>query len=285
MAGRLSRGLMIFPRCACRVADCWRSRFARDRGRPRWCWPPAAIRSPPIGRSSFGALAPENLPNTLSWATPLVGMTLAAAIPLRGGMVNLGGDGQLVVGGLVAALVPLHLAGARLPAVAAFAIALAMLAAGLYAALAAWGEVRHGVPMLISSLLLSYPAVGLASYLVGFPLRDRSSGLPQTPMIPPARAPAAARRRAERRRVRDSRRCHRGRRVRPAQRRRLRTADARDERTVCALWRRRARAAGRRDDVRERRHRRADRRRSSCSARSSASSTARWSRRTTPGRG
>ena len=36
-----------------------------------------------------GALAPDNLPNTLNWATPLVGMTLAAAIPLRGGMINL----------------------------------------------------------------------------------------------------------------------------------------------------------------------------------------------------
>lgn len=132
-----------------------------------------------------GALAPENLPNTLNWAVPLTGMALVAALPLRGGMVNLGGDGQLVVGGLVAALVPLylHLPG-FLPGLAAMLAAI--LAAGLYATLAAWGEVRHGVPMLISSLLLSYPAVGLASYLAGFPLRDRSSGLPQTVMIPPA---------------------------------------------------------------------------------------------------
>ncbi len=37
----------------------------------------------------FGALAWDNLPNTLNWATPLVGMTLVAAIPLRGGMINL----------------------------------------------------------------------------------------------------------------------------------------------------------------------------------------------------
>ena len=40
-----------------------------------------------------GALALSNLPNTLNWAAPLVGMTIAAAIPLRGGMINLGGDG------------------------------------------------------------------------------------------------------------------------------------------------------------------------------------------------
>ena len=46
----------------------------------------------------------------------------------------------------------------------------AALAAGLYAALAAWGEMRLAIPMLISSLLLSYPAVGIASYLARFPL-------------------------------------------------------------------------------------------------------------------
>jgi ABC-type uncharacterized transport system permease subunit len=137
-----------------------------------------------------GALAWENLPNTLNWAVPLLGMTLAAAIPLRGGMVNLGGDGQLVIGGLVAALVPLALPAPGWVLVGV-AVVLAMLAAGAYAALAAWGEARHGIPLLISSLLLSYPAIGLASYLAGFPLRDRTSGLPQTVMIPPpARLPA-----------------------------------------------------------------------------------------------
>jgi len=40
-----------------------------------------------------GSLSLDSLPDTLNWATPLVGMTLVAAIPLRGGMLNLGGDG------------------------------------------------------------------------------------------------------------------------------------------------------------------------------------------------
>jgi simple sugar transport system permease protein len=129
------------------------------------------------------------LPDTLNWATPLVGMALAAAIPLRGGMVNLGGDGQLVIGGLIGALAPIFLpVPGGLGAVAG--LALAGLGGGLFAALAAWGEVRHGVSMLISSLLLSYPAIGVTSYLARFPLRDVSTGLPQTAMIPPdARLP------------------------------------------------------------------------------------------------
>jgi simple sugar transport system permease protein len=131
-----------------------------------------------------GSIWPAALPDTLNWATPLVGMALAAAIPLRGGMVNLGGDGQLVIGGLIGAIAPLFLPG--LGGFGAGAgLALGGLGGGLYAALAAWGEVRHGVPMLISSLLLSYPAIGVTSYLARFPLRDVSTGLPQTMMIPP----------------------------------------------------------------------------------------------------
>ncbi|MEO8667782.1 MAG: ABC transporter permease [Bauldia sp.] len=130
-----------------------------------------------------GSLSPDSLPNTLNWAVPLVGMTLVAAIPLRGGMINLGGDGQMVIGGLVAALVPLYLPAPG-PVLIIAAFAAAAICAGLYAALAAWGETRHGIPMLISSLLLSYPAIGVASYIVGFPLRDVHTGLAQTEMIP-----------------------------------------------------------------------------------------------------
>ena len=60
-----------------------------------------------MGRSSSARCGRDNLANTLNWATPLVGMTLAAAIPLRGGMINLGGDGQMVLGALAGALAPL----------------------------------------------------------------------------------------------------------------------------------------------------------------------------------
>jgi general nucleoside transport system permease protein len=142
------------------------------------------------GEIVAGALGPDNLANTLNWATPLVGMTLAAAIPLRGGMINLGGDGQLTLGALAGALAPFT-PGLPGPLAPVFALTAAALAGGLYAALAAAGEIRFRIPMLISSLLLSYPAVGVASYLARFPFRDTSTGLPQTALVPEAaRLPA-----------------------------------------------------------------------------------------------
>lgn len=136
-------------------------------------------------RLVVGALAPANLPDMLNWAVPIVGMTMVAALPLRAGMLNLGGDGQMLVGGMVAATVPLYLPFTGAPAMAITIVA-AMFAAGCYALLAAWGEISRGVPMLVTSLLLNYPAAGITSYLATFTLRDMSSGLAQTVMIPDA---------------------------------------------------------------------------------------------------
>jgi simple sugar transport system permease protein len=129
-----------------------------------------------------GALVGPNLVYTIGWSVPLVGMTMAVALPLRGGLVNLGGDGQLVLGALVAVVVALYLPGPGILKLVA-ALAAGIAAGGLYAMLAAWGQVRLRVPMLISSLLLNYPAKNFASYLVNFPMRDPTNGMPESHMI------------------------------------------------------------------------------------------------------
>ncbi|MEI9984709.1 MAG: ATP-binding cassette domain-containing protein [Aliidongia sp.] len=129
-----------------------------------------------------GAVGGEQGFETMARAAPLIGMTLSAALPFRGGMVNLGGDGQLVLGGFAAALTALYLPapdGLRIVA----AVLAAALAGGLYAALAACGEVFAGVPMLVSTWLLTYPAKGLCAYLVHGPLRDPADALPSTHRI------------------------------------------------------------------------------------------------------
>ncbi len=122
---------------------------------------------------------------TLTRATPIVGMGLATAVAFRAGFFNLGGEGQLVLGGLASALVALALPGGGALTIL-LAIATAMVAGGLWAASAAWSQDRFGVPLLLSTLLMNYPARLLASYLVNHRLRDVESGLPQTERIAPA---------------------------------------------------------------------------------------------------
>ncbi len=126
-----------------------------------------------------GAVAGRGLGETFTRAVPLVGMALAAAIALRAGLVNLGGDGQMLVGGLAAALVALYL---PVPGAvrAVLALLAAMCAGGLYAWIAAILQLSLAIPFLIASLLLSYIARGITSYLVRYPLRDPSTGMPET---------------------------------------------------------------------------------------------------------
>jgi ABC-type uncharacterized transport system permease subunit len=129
-----------------------------------------------------GAFGPDGLQDTLAYAVPVVGMATALAIPLRAGMVNLGGEGQLVLGAISAISVGLVVPG---PLGLVAALAAGALAGALYAAVAALCETRLGVPLLVTTLLLSYPAMSFAAYLVRFPMRDEGSSLPQSDQLPP----------------------------------------------------------------------------------------------------
>jgi general nucleoside transport system permease protein len=116
----------------------------------------------------LGAFVGPQFGETVARAVPLVGMTLCAAIPLRAGMVNLGGDGQLVLGGCASALIALYLPVPEGPRIVA-ALAGGALVGGAYGSLAALGENFAHVPMLISSWLLAYPAKAFCSFLVRMP--------------------------------------------------------------------------------------------------------------------
>lgn len=129
-----------------------------------------------------GAFAGDNFASTLTRSIPLVGMALCIAVSLRAGLLNLGGEGQLVMGALASTLTALHLSGPS--GLVIIAALLAGAAAGaMWALLPALLANHLAVPVLISSLLLNFPARSFASYLVTHPLRDVNSGLNQTAMI------------------------------------------------------------------------------------------------------
>ncbi|WP_083974995.1 ABC transporter permease [Herbidospora daliensis] len=132
-----------------------------------------------------GALLDGNLEYTVAAFVPTLGMALAFALPLRAGEFNLGGDGQLAMGGVTAAAVALLV---PLPPGVAVVLPLAFgaLAGGLVAVVAAPLSTRLGIPAIVSTLLVSAPAVSLASYLVRFPLAEPNTGLAQTPALPEA---------------------------------------------------------------------------------------------------
>ncbi|MEO0459079.1 MAG: ABC transporter permease [Cyanobacteria bacterium P01_A01_bin.114] len=113
--------------------------------------------------------------NTLIRAAPLMLTALCTALPARLGLVIIGNEGALVIGGLAAIAVGLGLGTAAPPLVVQVSMALAgMVAGGLWIMLA--GALRHyrGVNETISSLLLNYIAIALLNHLVEGPMRDAS---------------------------------------------------------------------------------------------------------------
>lgn len=126
-----------------------------------------------IWRGGFGSAFAWQ--QTLQRAAPLVLTALCIALPAQAGLVIIGGEGALVLGGLAAAVTATSLAGAS-PLAVKLAMALAgMLAGGIW--IAAAGALRHyrGVNETISSLLLAYIAIALFNHFVEGPLRDPAS--------------------------------------------------------------------------------------------------------------
>lgn len=110
--------------------------------------------------------------NTLQRAAPLMLTALCVAVPAQAGLIIIGGEGAVVLGGLAAAAVPYVLA---LPANAfgTTIVCLAgMLAGALWIMLAGALRQYRGVNETISSLLLAYTAIALFKQFVEGPLRD-----------------------------------------------------------------------------------------------------------------
>jgi ABC-type uncharacterized transport system permease subunit len=126
-----------------------------------------------IYKAAFGSWSAWQ--NTLIRASPLMLTALCTALPARLGLVIIGNEGALVIGGLSATIVGLWL-GTTLPSpMVQVAMAIGgLVAGGLWIMLA--GALRHyrGVNETISSLLLNYIAIAFMNHLVEGPMRDSS---------------------------------------------------------------------------------------------------------------
>ncbi len=111
--------------------------------------------------------------NTLTRTAPLIFTGLSVALPARLGLMIIGGDGALVMGGFAAAVTALPMIGQAPPWVAMPLMFLAAATGG-----AVWiglvGALRHyrGVNETIASLLLFYIAVATLNFFVEGPLRS-----------------------------------------------------------------------------------------------------------------
>ena len=122
-------------------------------------------------RGSFGTWF--SFQNTLQRAAPIMLTALATAIPLRLGLVVLGGEGAMVLGGLGAAAIGIHLHTPMSIKLGMFVTG--ALVGGAWIGIAGALRAYRGVNETISTLLLNYIAIALLNHMVEGPLRDPSS--------------------------------------------------------------------------------------------------------------
>ncbi|MFD0871951.1 ABC-type uncharacterized transport system, permease component [Chlamydia abortus] len=136
-------------------------------------------------KGAFGSF--YYLTNTLARAIPILLIGVGLSLAFRAGFFNLGAEGQMVLGGITAALTALYLPGPGWLRLIAALVA-GILAGGVWGAIAGWLDDRFKINLIISTLLMNYMATYFASYLVSSPFKDTtgSAALPQTPMIEPS---------------------------------------------------------------------------------------------------
>ena len=114
--------------------------------------------------------------NMLQRAIPIVCFGLAIGAAFRAGIINLGTEGQAVLGALAGGLVAVYMPGPGF-LVLITALLTAVAAGALWGLLAAVLQNFLGVPILISTLLLNYPARFFSSWMIRFRLNDQSTDL------------------------------------------------------------------------------------------------------------
>ena len=125
-----------------------------------------------------------SLQNTLQRSAPLILTGLAVAIPARIGLIMIGGEGALVLGGFAAAAIAVPMIGHVPPSITLIVMFLvSMVVGGVWVGFAGFLRYSRGVNETISSLLLTYIGIAIMNFFVEGALRDLTN--PNKPSTKP----------------------------------------------------------------------------------------------------
>lgn len=134
-----------------------------------------------VWQGAFGSW--PGVARSLVKATPLILIGLGLVLAWRAAMYNIGGEGQYVMGALGGAAAYRLAEGWPSWAATLLILVAGCLAGGAYAFLAGWLQVRRGVQVVISTILLNFVALSLLGWLVSGPLQEKAKRLPLTDTV------------------------------------------------------------------------------------------------------
>lgn len=146
-----------------------------SQGRSAW----VAYRA--LFRGAFGSV--DSIGTTVGRAIPLTFTGLSVALGYKGGVFNIGAEGQLLLGGICATAVAVSFPG--LPAWIHIPLALGAAALGgaAWAFLPGYLKAKRGLNEVLTTLMMNYIAVQFISYMVRGPLQGHPDGHPTSAVI------------------------------------------------------------------------------------------------------
>jgi len=139
-------------------------------------------------QGAFGSK--KALSETAVWATPYIFAGLAVALAFKGGLFNIGAEGQLAVGAVFSALIGYALPewlGFDLPVYIhlPLAIFVGMLTGGIWAGIVGALKAYTGGHEVINTIMMNYIALNTTSFLLNGIMKDRSptNVIARTPLI------------------------------------------------------------------------------------------------------
>lgn len=131
----------------------------------------------------------SGITQALTKATPLLLVGVGICIAFRGGVINIGGEGQIIVGATAATA--LSLAAASLPSLILLPLTLAVgaLAGALWGGIAGFLKAKLNVNEILSTVMLNQIALQLMNFLLRGPMLDpkqieAGTNIPQSAALP-----------------------------------------------------------------------------------------------------
>jgi simple sugar transport system permease protein len=135
---------------------------------------------------------PRSISDTLVRTTPYIFGGLAVALAFKGGLFNIGVEGQITMGSLATAFVGYALTGVPFPVHLILAVLAGFAVGALWGAIPGYLKATVGAHEVIVTIMLNYVAINLANFLLSGPMKDKNPAIAiaQTaPILQSARLP------------------------------------------------------------------------------------------------
>jgi len=123
------------------------------------------------------------LAGTLVKTSPILLAGLAVILPLRAGLLNIGAEGQIYMGGLFSAMAALLLPEMSPYVHIPICILAGALGGGIWGMIPGYFKAYHGMNEVILTILMNFIAINIVSYVAGGPMMQEGAPYPYSEEI------------------------------------------------------------------------------------------------------